>query len=188
MHEVRLAVPGDRTRVTDTLVAAFAGDPVLRYLFPGDAEYPLGAAEFFGALFDKRVAAGTAWVADDGRAVALWDGADATGSSDLGGLDPAVRARLAEYDDAVHAALPSEPFWYLGVLGTHPDSAGKGWGRALMSAGIAAAGNLPCLLETSNPANVGFYGRSGWQVAGEIDQPVPTWILRIDPVPPLARR
>ena len=74
------------------------------------------------------------------------------------------------------------------VLGTHPDSAGKGWGRALMSAGIAAAGNLPCLLETSNPANVGFYGRSGWQVAGEIDQPVPTWILRIDPVPPLARR
>jgi GNAT superfamily N-acetyltransferase len=188
MTGVRLATSGDRTRVLDTLVTAFAADPVLRYLFPGDAEYRSGAAMFFGALFDKRVAAGTAWVAEDGRAVAMWDDPDATGSSDLSGLDAAVLTRVAEYDDAVHAALPSTPFWYLGVLGTHPDVAGRGWGRALMSAGIAAAGDVPCVLETSNPANVGFYGRSGWQVIGAIDHPVPTWILRVNPVPPLARR
>lgn len=176
---VRLATPADRARVLDTLVAAFVADPVLRYLFPDDDAYRPGAAVFFGALFGKRVAAGTAWVAEDGRAVALWDSADPTGSSDLSGLDPAVRSRLMDYDDAVHAALPSESFWYLGVLGTHPDAAGRGWGRALMAAGIGAASGLPCVLETSNPENLGFYGRSGWQVIDAIDHPVPTWILRL---------
>ena len=34
------AGPADRERVLDSLVAAFAADPVLRYLFPDDGTYP----------------------------------------------------------------------------------------------------------------------------------------------------
>jgi hypothetical protein len=30
----------------------------------------------------------------------------------------------------------TSPFWYLGVLGTHPDRAGRRWGHAVMTAGL----------------------------------------------------
>ncbi|MFG1884452.1 GNAT family N-acetyltransferase [Micromonospora sp. NPDC049102] len=70
--------------------------------------------------------------------------------------------------------------WYLGVLGTHPDSAGRGWGRAVMRAGLAraAADGLPAILETSKPANVELYRRAGWEVVGSLAEPVPTWVMQ----------
>jgi GNAT superfamily N-acetyltransferase len=183
---VRPATPADRARVLETLVAAFAADPVLRYLFPDDPPYAQGAPVFFGALFDKRVARDAVWVAEDGLAAALWDPADSadstTGAADLSRLPEDVLQRVDAYDQAVHDALPAEDFWYLGVLGTHPSASGRGLGRAVMSAGVASATaqQLPCVLETSSLANVDFYGRGGWEVVGEIAAPVPTWILRRD--------
>ena len=88
--------------------------------------------------------------------------------------------RVRAYDEAVHAALPSEPFWYLGVLGTHPDHTGRRWAQAVMHAGLdrAAADALPAVLETSNPANVDFYRRAGWQVTAEVETPLPIWIMQ----------
>jgi GNAT superfamily N-acetyltransferase len=194
--EVRLATPDDRARVVETLVAAFVADPVLRYLFPGEADFAAGAPVFFGGLFDKRCAAGTAWVVDGGSAAALWDSPSAPETpTDLSALDPASLARIDEYDAAVHAALPSAPIWYLGVLGTHPDAVGRGWGRAVMEPGLlrASEAGLPAVLETSNPRNLDFYGRGGWEVATVVESPVMTWVLTrsavpVNPVPPLARR
>ncbi|MEK8109888.1 GNAT family N-acetyltransferase [Micromonospora sp. M12] len=91
--------------------------------------------------------------------------------------------RVRGYDEVVHAALPTYPFWYLGVLGTHPDSAGRGWGRAVMRAGLerAAADGLPAILETSKPGNVELYRRAGWEVVGSLSEPVPTWIMQQPP-------
>jgi len=188
--QVRLATPGDRVRVVGTLAAAFVADPVLRFIFPDDDDYRDGAPLFFGALFDKRMQSGTVWVADDGDAAALWDPPEASGSSDLRLLAAGARARVDQYDTAVHSALPAAPFWYLGVLGTHPDAAGRGLGRAVMAAGIDAAAfaELPAVLETSKLQNLEFYGRGGWHVEAVIDDPVRTWILHVNPVPPLARR
>ena len=182
---VRSATPGDRERVLASLVAAFGRDPVVRWLFLDDDSYPRFAAAFFGHLFDKRVGLGSIWTIEDGMSTAMWD--PPSGSPDDGGTDglaeqlPAdAHDRLRAYDEAVHALLPASPFWYLGVLGTHPDRAGRGWGRAVMRAGLdaAAADGLPAFLETSNPVNVGIYERAGWQVAGTFDVPVPTWIMR----------
>ena len=188
--EITVATPADRPRAIGSLVAAFAGDPVLRYLFPEDATYPRYAAAFFGHLFDKRVHQETIWTIGHGASVAMWDAPavrDATtvreGPPD-GGL--AVRlpadalARVDAYDEAVRAALPTIPFWYLGVLGTHPDHAGRRWGRAVMAAGLrrAAAEGLPAMLETSNPANVDVYRRAGWEVVLVVAEPLPIWIMR----------
>jgi GNAT superfamily N-acetyltransferase len=179
---IRLATPSDRARIVETLVAAFVADPVLRYQFPQDERWVEGASMFFGALFDKRVLRDAVWVAEGGLAAALWDPAGSTGSSDLSGLQPDELARVEEYDHAVHAALPAGSFWYLGVLGTHPSATGQGLGRAVMRPGIerAAADGLPCVLETSNPANLDFYGRDGWLPTGSIERPVQTWVLRRD--------
>ena len=167
-----------------SLVAAFAGDPVLRHLFPDDG-YPRHAAAFFGHLFDRRVHRGTVWTIEQGASVAMWDAPGAGGGPArkvlAAQLPAAAMARIDAYNETVHAALPSPPFWYLGVLGTHPDRAGRRWGRALMATGLrrAAAEGLPAVLETSNPVNVGVYRRAGWTVVSEITaEPLTIWIMQ----------
>ncbi|WP_244295189.1 GNAT family N-acetyltransferase [Micromonospora orduensis] len=191
--EITIATPADRDAVVGCLVAAFVKDPVLRYLFPDDGTYPFYAATFFGHLFDKRVQRSSIWTIGGGASVAIWEppagqpaqplvNAPAAGhrSPEEARYPADVLARVQGYEEAVHAALPTFPFWYLGVLGTHPDSAGRGWGRAVMRAGLdrAAADGLPAVLETSNPANVELYRRAGWEVLGSMTEPVPTWIMR----------
>ncbi|WP_250003568.1 N-acetyltransferase [Actinoplanes sp. M2I2] len=179
---ITVAGPGDRRGILDALVAAFVKDPVLRHLFPDDDTYPRYAEAFFGVCFDKRVHRRTVWTVHSGAATAIWEPPDATHPDDGldGELPPDVLRRVRAYDEAVHDALPREPFWYLGVLGTHPDHTGKRWAQAVMHAGLdsAAADGLPAVLETSNPANVGFYRRAGWRVTRELTDPLPTWIMQ----------
>ncbi|RIV39728.1 GNAT family N-acetyltransferase [Micromonospora radicis] len=181
--EVRVATPADRPQVVAGLVAAFVGDPVLRHLFPDPADYPRFAAAFFGHLFDRRVGLGTVWTIGPGASTAMWQPPTTEGHADddlRAALPADALARMRAYDEAVHDALPTEPYWYLGVLGTRPDRAGRRFGRTVMSIGLgrAAAEGLPAVLETSNPANVEFYRRAGWQVVHTVDDPLPIWVLR----------
>lgn len=182
--EITIATPADRGRVIASLVAAFTKDSVLRYLFPDEATYPQYAAAFFGHLFDKRVHKGTVWTIGRGASVAIWEPPAADNESPEDSLAahlPAdALARVHAYDEAVHAALPTAPFWYLGVLGTHPDNAGRRWGHAVMRAGLrrAVADGLPAILKTSNPANVEVYRRAGWEVVRDVAELLPTWIMQ----------
>ena len=191
--EVTVATPADRARVVSSLVAAFPQDPALRYFFPDGDGYPQHAAVFFGHLFDKRVQRGTIWTIERGASTALWEppaAGNATSDGELAAHLPAdALARVRAYDQAVHAALPNFPFWYLGVLGTHPDSAGRRWGRAVMSAGLrrAAADGLLAVLETSNPANVEVYRRAGWEVLRTVTEPLPIWVMQQEPARQAAR-
>ncbi|WP_319461066.1 N-acetyltransferase [Micromonospora sp. RTP1Z1] len=182
--EITVATPADRRRVVGSLVVAFTKDPVLRYLFPGEATYPRYAAAFFGHLFDKRVHKGTVWTIGRGASVAIWEPPAAESGSPEDSLAAHLPAdaltRVRAYDEAVHAALPTAPFWYLGVLGTHPAMAGRRWGHAVMGAGLrrAAADGLPAILETSNPANVEVYRRAGWEVVRAVPEPLTIWIMQ----------
>jgi ribosomal protein S18 acetylase RimI-like enzyme len=183
--EITVATPADRGQAIGSLVAAFANDPVLRHLFPDDATYPQYAAAFFGHLYDKRVGQGTIWTIGGGASIAMWDAPAAKheppGDTLAAQLPADVLARVNAYEEAVHAALPTTPFWYLGVLGTHPDYAGRRWGHALMAAGLrrAAADGLPAILETSNPANVEVYRRAGWEVERVVTaKPLTIWIMQ----------
>lgn len=184
LPEITVATPADRARVVSSLVAAFPEDPVLRFLFPDDETYPQYAAAFFGHLFDKRVQKGTIWTIERGASTAIWEPPTTGNPSSEDGLSAHLPtdalARVRAYDRAVHAALPTSPFWYLGVLGTHPDRAGRRWGRAVMSAGLrrAAADSLPAVLETSNPANVEVYRRADWRVVRTVTEPLPIWVMQ----------
>lgn len=181
ISEITVARPADRDRIVESLVAAFPGDPVLRFLFPGDDDYRREAPLFFGHLFDKRVNRSTIWTIENGASTAIWE--PPTGSDTLPGdigLSAAAAERMAAYDDALHKALPDEPFWYLGVLGTHPSAAGRRLGRAVMATGLsrAAEDGLPAILETSKPSNVDLYHRAGWHVIAEFRSPLQTWVMR----------
>jgi len=190
LPDITIATPADRSRVVSSLVAAFPKDPVLRYLFPDEETYPRYAAAFFGHLFDKRVRKGTIWTIERGAANAIWEpptAEDASSDHDLTAHLPTDElARVRAYDQAVHSALPTSPFWYLGVLGTDPEHTGRRWGHAVMSAGLrrAAADGLPAVLETSNLANVEMYRRAGWHVVRSVTEPLPVWVMRQNPVEP----
>jgi ribosomal protein S18 acetylase RimI-like enzyme len=60
---------------------------------------------------------------------------------------------------------PSTPHLYLFTIGTRKAARGKGLGKRLLAPVLAAADRdgLPCYLENSNPANMGFYRAHGFE-------------------------
>jgi GNAT superfamily N-acetyltransferase len=93
-----------------------------------------------------------------------------------------IWTRVEEYDAALGAVAPPEPYWYLGVLATSPDQQGRGLATDVLRPGLAAADAdaWDCWLETSTPANKEFYAGRGFIEGIEIDIPggPPTWWLR----------
>jgi GNAT superfamily N-acetyltransferase len=82
----------------------------------------------------------------------------------------AQRGRAVE--DALHRAHPSDPHWYLAMLGTDPQAQGKGVGSALLRSGLERCDRegehayLECLKHL-----VPYYGRFGFEITGGIEMP-----------------
>lgn len=191
--EPTLAIRADREQVVGTVVAAFANDPAFRYFFADESTFEREATAFAAYLFDLRVDHGTVWVVDGGAAVSMWDPPGNGRGSATGKLDVSADAlrRLDEYDAEVHGTLPDTPHWYLGILATHPASAGRGRGRVAMRAGLdeAARAGLPAYLETTNPVNVELYRRAGWEVTDSLTaRGLAVWVMRYDAEPRTLRR
>ncbi len=191
---IRQAHPQDRPGVVTTVTAAFAQDPGWAFIL--GKEYERLVADFVGATFDVWVGGKNVWVTDDLAAVAMWDPPE-EGEDSAGGYAEGVWARyraiageeawdrLARYKEAVAAAYPEEPYWYLGVLATDPKRQREGLATALLSPIIEKADRLeiPCCLETSTAENRRFYERRGFTQATEIilEGGPDTWWLRRDP-------
>lgn len=192
MTAIRRASAADRAGALRSVVAAFAADPVLRYLFPDQRAYPAQAATFFGGLYDARLLHGCVWVADDLSAAAMWSPPERPPAARareqammalmVERLGPEVAQRLEAYEDSIRALLPTEPFFYLGVLAVRPDRQGAGLGGRLIEAGLGAPERAGCaaVLETATQANVAFYTARGWEVVASTAHPVPIWLLRHD--------
>ena len=89
--------------------------------------------------------------------------------------------------DAVEKAHPTEPHWYLAVLGVDPRSQGRGLGRALLEPVLTLCDQRlePAYLETQKPENLPFYERFGFRIVGEVrvaDSPT-MWRMWRDPDP-----
>src|SRR3954462_12696084 len=64
----------DAQRAIDTIVLAFAADPVERWMYPRAGEYLHHFRPFVEAFAGPALADGPAWMLDDFAAVALWLG------------------------------------------------------------------------------------------------------------------
>jgi GNAT superfamily N-acetyltransferase len=188
--DVRLATLADIDAVAAMVTAAFTTDPAWSFIIgPGDAH---AMAAFARALLIPRIRRGTAWVTDACTAVAMWDRRSADGPVDedhdaswadfRADVGESIWSRLEAYDSAVDAASPTRPYWYLGVLATHPDHQGRGLATTVLHPGLAAADaeGWDCWLETSTPANKAFYAGRGFTEGVAFDVPggPPTWWLR----------
>ena len=134
-------------------------------------------------LFDRRVKRNSVWVTEGCQAASLWSppGDEHAAASPtaaharevmLADIGPDAAQRLTHYDTVVASSLADagqEPYWYLGILASHPDHAGSGLGRAVMTTGIEHVRKLgrTALLDTSNPRDdVADGGRGERLVAG----------------------
>jgi GNAT superfamily N-acetyltransferase len=65
---------------------------------------------------------------------------------------------------------PSQPHWYILILGVHPDHQGKGIGGQLLNQVLQRADDerVAIYLESSNPKNLDFYRKYGFEVTDEI--------------------
>jgi GNAT superfamily N-acetyltransferase len=191
--EVRRLEPAERETALTSTVAAFATDPLLRWVWPSDDRYRACAPGFFGLLIDLRRAGGEIWAADGGAAVAMWDppgGLYAMPPVDpwprlQESFEPHERERWATYDRLV-GERESAPHWYLGVLATDPARQGRGLAAAVVAPVLAACDRtgVPAWLETASTANVAYYARFGFLPVRQAELPdggPQCWLLRREP-------
>jgi GNAT superfamily N-acetyltransferase len=171
------------------VTAAFALDPAWAFILNG--EYDRLAPHFVEALFDLRVAAGNVWVSEELDTVAMWESPQSEHDSletkqvwaRYGALaGEQAHERLLAYREALAAVAPAKPYWYLGVLATHPMRQREGLASSAMAPVLKQADRdrLASCLETSTEINRRFYERRGFTEATDVLVPggPPTWWLR----------
>ncbi len=173
---VRIAAATDKAPAVDTVVLAFAADPVARWSWPHGQQYlanmPRLVAAFGGRAFDL----GSAYCTDAHAGVALWLPPGVHPDEDrLGELvETTVSASIRHDVFAVFEQMakyhPTDPHWYLPLIGVDPAHQGKGLGDALMTYALQRCDrdHVPAYLESTNPRNISLYRRHGFEVLGTI--------------------
>lgn len=169
------------------LAAAFQDDPLQSYTFPDPEERRRLSPAHFEAILRYGLLAGHVLTGiEQGVGAVVWmppdvdhkpEYADASGLTRLPetiGADAAGRfGRLIDRVEAWHRRDMPGPHWYVMVVGVAPAFQGQGYGRALLQPMLdrADTDGLPCYLETTQPGNVSFYQRLGFQVlVDEVDE------------------
>ena len=158
----------DLEAVVRLLVAAFADDPVARWLLPGGAGS--AADRVFRPIVAQSAAHGELAVSVDGRSVAVWLPRAAEQANPDAPSVPAELAPLRTFMAMTEGRHPAgRAHLYLVFLGTAPAAQGRGLGGALLRERLAEAdaAGLPAYLEASSPRNLPFYARHGFHVTGD---------------------
>jgi ribosomal protein S18 acetylase RimI-like enzyme len=188
---VRPVHPDEIQVAWDTLARSFDDDPMFRWLAPDARERYAWLTVFMSFGLHTSMAAGTALCVDPGEqagVIALMP--PGSPPMTIGGIFGWLVRRLPRPDlpvpgrhfargglaclTAMDKRHPTYPHWYIFILGVHPDRKGQGLGRILMADVCARADRdqVPAYLETTNPVNLGFYQRFGFEVIDEVN-PLP---------------
>ena len=177
--DVRTAHSADVERITDTIAAAFATDPVWELALRRVDGRTDHHRPYWRLFVTDAVELGAVRLADGGAAVAVWippDAAelspetaaalDAFNLAELGERGAAEMTELYERFEANHPAAPAHA--YLSLLATHPDQRGRGIGQQLLAATLAGWDRIgvPAYLESTNPGNDHRYERAGFRRVG----------------------
>jgi len=180
----------DRQRVLDLMAGAFIADPPSRFLYPELDAYRRNFPRFVDGFAGAAFAQGGAYQIADFAGAALWlkPGAhpdDAALEALFEETLPAAKcAEVGEVIARMANFHPAEPHWHLAMVGVDPRESGKGYGSALIEAGLADVdrGGHTAYLESTNPKNIPLYEKFGFKLVGTIDTG------RCPPVFPMVRR
>ncbi|MGJ3244525.1 MAG: GNAT family N-acetyltransferase [Elainellaceae cyanobacterium] len=165
-----------RDQALAATVLAFSADPVARWMYPNTRQYltyfPCFVETFGGKAFEHN----TVYLIHDDIGAAFWFPPDVEPESEAfialvqHSMSESVQEDLFPVLEQMAHYHPDEPHWYLAILGVDPAQHGKGYGSSLMQHGLLQCDrhHMPAYLESSNPANLSFYERHGFEVLGTI--------------------
>ena len=172
---VRRATRADAPVVTSILAAAFENDPIALWVLGGRPDPSRDLQVMFGAMVRETLRQSDHHVhlTDDLSGAAIWLGPERwkMGFGSMVRLFPtALRTgfggrRAMSLNAATQKAHPRGPHFYLEMIGTRPERQGHGVGSALvrtLTAECDAVG-VGSYLESSNPVNIPFYHRHGFE-------------------------
>jgi ribosomal protein S18 acetylase RimI-like enzyme len=173
---VRSTAVGDEAHVVDTMVLAFAADPIARWSWPDAQQYLSNMPALTRAFGGGAFAHGTAHCTGDYAGVALWlpPGVAPDEDTMVGIIERSVaesaRADVFGIFEQMAHYHPTDPHWYLPLIGVDPAHQGRGCGGALLAFALAQCDRdgLPAYLESTNPRNIGLYRRHGFEELGTI--------------------
>ena len=178
-----------KEKIASIWADAFEQDPLMKWVFPDDADRRVSLNRWWEFMLDHMAAGSELHGTRADGCVAYWqpprnEEPVSTGSRDgsnqvsnwraefvammtdlLGDLAPSRMEALGQ----MQQARLTEAHWYLAVLGTSPDQQSKGLGGKVLAPMLERCDRIGELayLESSNPANVGFYRRHGFESLGE---------------------
>jgi GNAT superfamily N-acetyltransferase len=173
---VRTITPTDEVRAIDTVVLAFAADPVARWTWPDPHQYLTSMPSLTRAFGGRAFQHNGAHCAGEYAGVALWlppqvrpDEESLVGLMNRS-VSSSMRDDVFEVFEQMSKYHPTEPHWYLPLIGVDPAHQGKGYGTALMAYALRHCDNdhVPAYLESTNPRNISLYERHGFEALGTI--------------------
>ncbi|MGH9031659.1 MAG: GNAT family N-acetyltransferase [Acidimicrobiia bacterium] len=193
-QQINVSPAPDEDRAIATIAMAFCNDPVTRWVFRDAHLYltywPRVVKAFGGAAF----AQGTADSIDDCGGVALWLPPDVRPDTEKMGALVAEAVPAADQEEVfgfmgeMDEFHPTEPHWYLPLIGVDVTRQGRGYGSALLRHALERCDRdrLPAYLEASSPRNKPLYEHHGFQELGVIQEgsSPPMWPMQRVPREP----
>jgi ribosomal protein S18 acetylase RimI-like enzyme len=166
----------DEAAAVDTIVLAFAADPVARWSWPDAHHYIEGMPALTRAFGGRAFHHEGAHCTDRYSGAALWLAPGVSPDDEAleeimqTTVTAAVRDEVAGIFELMAKYHPTEPHWYLPLIGVDPMYQGKGHGDALMTYALERCDrdHLPAYLESTNPRNISLYKRHGFEALGTI--------------------
>ena len=170
------ATASDEASTIDVLVRAFSADPVAHWIQPDSQQYHMHFPSFVRAFGGKAFTHGSAYYVNGYAATALWLPPNVHPDEEK--LISLVQRTVSEQIqkdffpvfELMSRYHPSEPHWYLPLMGVDPLQQGKGFGSALLQHTLIQCDRDSKLayLESSNPRNIPLYERYGFELLGTI--------------------
>src|SRR5262245_36274911 len=172
---IKIATTADETRVIDVLVLAFTTDPGARWTWPDPHHYLAHFRELVKAFGGNAFAHNSAYFVEGFAGAALWLPPNVSPDEEamtalIQRTAPQIQGDAERVFETMRSYHPSEPHWYLPLLGVDPFRQGNGYGSALLKPALAACDrdNTFAYLESTNRRNLSLYERHGFEVVGEI--------------------
>ena len=163
--------------IAKTLALSFFDDPVVSWIIPDDPRRREISPDFFGAIVESYLSNDEIYDVDAGVSTAVWAPPRAEDDEQLperlGEVAAENAERLFEILGLMDEVHPSDPHYYLFLLGTRSEWQGRGIGSALMRPvlEICDRERIPAYLEATSERNRALYLRHGFEVTGEIRVP-----------------
>lgn len=173
---VRVMTADEEDSAAGTVVLAFAADPMARWTWPQAHQYLAAMPRMVRAFGSRAFSRGSALCTDGYAGAALWlppgvqSDEEGLGAVIESTVAPALRPETDAVFEQMATYHPTEPHWYLPLIGADPAHQGEGHGGALMAYALARCDrdHAPAYLESSNPRNIPFYRRHGFEPLGVI--------------------